>query len=61
MKEKKNRGYGSSSSSVIVSLSTKVFSICSSALCILWSGVMEWSLGLEPWSGVLQGILGVEL
>ena len=27
------------------------------ALCILWSGVMEWSLGLESWSGVLSGFL----
>ena len=24
------------------------------ALCILWSGVMDLSLGLEPWSGVLE-------
>ena len=31
------------------------------ALCILWSGVMDWSLGLEPLSGVLEWILGVEL
>ena len=23
------------------------------ALCILWSGIMDWSLGLESWSGVL--------
>ena len=30
------------------------------ALCILWSGVMDWSLGLESWSGVLEWILGVE-
>ena len=22
---------------------------------------MDWSLGLEPWSGVLEWILGVEL
>ena len=31
------------------------------ALCILCSGVMDWSLGVEPWSGVLEWILGVEL
>ena len=24
------------------------------------AGVMNWSLGLEPWSGVLEWILGVE-
>ena len=30
------------------------------ALCILWSGVLDWSLGLESWSGVLEWILGVE-
>ena len=30
------------------------------ALRILWSGVMDWSLGLESWSGVLEWILGVE-
>ena len=30
------------------------------ALCILWSGVMDWSLGLESWSGVLEWIFGVE-
>ena len=27
------------------------------ALCNLWSGVMEWSLEVEPWSGVLEWIL----
>ena len=27
------------------------------ALCNLWSGVMEWSLGVESWSGVLEWIL----
>ena len=27
------------------------------ALCNLWSGVMEWSLGVEPWCGVLEWIL----
>ena len=32
-----------------------------SALYILWSVVMDWSLGLEPWSGILEWILGVEL
>ena len=30
------------------------------ALCILCSGVMEWSLGLEPRSGVLEWNLGVK-
>ena len=29
-------------------------------LCILWSGVMDCSLGLESWGGVLEWILGVE-
>ena len=28
-----------------------------SALCNLWSGVMEWSLGVESWSGVLEWVL----
>ena len=28
----------------------------SMALCILWSGVMEWSLGVEPWSRVWSGL-----
>ena len=27
------------------------------ALCNLWSGFMEWSLGVESWSGVLEWIL----
>ena len=30
------------------------------ALCILWSGVMDWRIGLESWSGVMEWILGVE-
>ena len=30
------------------------------ALCILCSGVMDWSLGLESWSGILECILGVK-
>ena len=30
------------------------------ALCILWTGVMNWSLGLESWSGILECILGVK-
>ena len=25
------------------------------ALCNLWSGVMEWSLGVESWSGLWSG------
>ena len=25
------------------------------ALCNLWSEVMDWSLGVKPWSGVLSG------
>ena len=37
-------------------------SVYLTALCILWSGVMDWSdcRGLESWSGVLERILGVE-
>ena len=27
------------------------------ALCNLWSGVMELSLGVKPWRGVLEWIL----
>ena len=27
-----------------------------SALCNLWSGVMEWSHGVEFWSGFLSGM-----
>ena len=30
------------------------------ALCILWSGVMEWSHGLEPRSGFLEWNIGVK-
>ena len=29
----------------------------SRALCNLWSGVMEWSLGVESWSGVWSGFM----
>ena len=31
-----------------------------SALCILWSGVMEWSLGVESKSGVLEANVGAD-
>ena len=38
-----------------------VFITCTSgALCNLWSGVMEWSLGVESWSGVMEWSLGVD-
>ena len=41
-------------------LPDKIMLDLNKALCILWSGVMDWSLGLELWSGVLGWILGVE-
>ena len=34
-------------------VSVRVFFV---ALCNLWSGVMKWSLGVEPCSGVLEWI-----
>ena len=37
-----------------------LFDVVVKAPCILWSGVMEWSLGVEAWSGVLEWIFGVE-
>ena len=36
-----------------------IFMQDSKALCNLWSGVMEWSLGVESWSGAIEWHFGV--